>query len=78
MDSTGGAVQLRRLGAQAGVRRRFTPHQLRHAHAVELAREGLALNIIQCQLGYPKPRMTTVYPAYAENPGVMYCSVHSQ
>ncbi len=35
-------IQLRRLAAQAGVRRRFAPHQLRHAHAVELAREGLA------------------------------------
>jgi site-specific recombinase XerD len=31
--------ELRRLAAQAGVRRRFAPHQLRHAHAVELARE---------------------------------------
>jgi site-specific recombinase XerD len=28
--------ELRRLAAQAGVRRRFAPHQLRHAHAVEL------------------------------------------
>jgi integrase len=39
-------VELRRLAAQAGVRRRFAPHQLRHAHAVELAREGMALNVI--------------------------------
>ena len=30
-------VELRRLAAQAGVRRRFAPHQLRHAHAVEIA-----------------------------------------
>jgi hypothetical protein len=34
-------VELRRLAAQAGVRRRFAPHQLRHAHALELAREGV-------------------------------------
>ncbi len=27
--------QLRRVAASAGVRRRFAPHQLRHAHAVE-------------------------------------------
>ena len=33
-------IQLRRLAAAAGVRRRFAPHQLRHAHAVEMAREG--------------------------------------
>jgi len=24
----------------AGVRRRFAPHQLRHAHAIEMSREG--------------------------------------
>jgi site-specific recombinase XerC len=31
---------------------RFAPNQLRHAHAVELAREGVAVNIIQRQLGH--------------------------
>ena len=44
--------ELRDLAAAAGVRRRFAPHQLRHAHAVELAREGVAVNIIQRQLGH--------------------------
>jgi hypothetical protein len=39
-SSAGVRVELRRLAAQAGVRRRFAPHQLRHAHAVELAREA--------------------------------------
>ena len=34
-------AEFRRLAADAGVRRRFAPHQLRHAHAVELAREGV-------------------------------------
>ena len=37
----------------AGVRRRFAPHQLRHAHAVEMAREGVPLVVIQRQLGTP-------------------------
>ncbi|MDX6620858.1 MAG: integrase/recombinase XerD [Gaiellales bacterium] len=39
-----GAVrtQLRRVSMQAGVRRRFAPHQLRHAHAVEMALGGRA------------------------------------
>jgi site-specific recombinase XerD len=32
--------QFRRTAARAGVRRRFAPHQLRHAHAVEMAHEG--------------------------------------
>jgi hypothetical protein len=46
---SGAAVrcEFRRLATRAGVRRRFAPHQLRHAHALELAREGVALNIIQ-------------------------------
>ena len=33
---------LRRTAVATGVRRRFAPHQLRHAHAVELARERRA------------------------------------
>jgi site-specific recombinase XerD len=53
--------ELRRLAAQAGVRRRFAPHQLRHAHAVELAREGVPLNIIQRQLGHVNLGTTSVY-----------------
>jgi site-specific recombinase XerD len=31
---------LRRVAVRAGVRRRFAPHQLRHAHAVEMAARG--------------------------------------
>lgn len=33
-SSAGVRVELRRLASQAAVRRRFAPHQLRHAHAV--------------------------------------------
>jgi integrase len=43
--------QLARTAAKAGVRRRFAPHQLRHAHAVEMAHEGVPLVVIQRQLG---------------------------
>jgi site-specific recombinase XerD len=49
------------LAADAGVRRRFAPHQLRHAHAVELAREGVAINIIQRQLGHTDLGTTSTY-----------------
>jgi integrase len=45
-------AQLRRVASKAGVRRRFAPHQLRHAHAVELAHEDVPLNVIQRQLGH--------------------------
>jgi site-specific recombinase XerC len=42
-----GPLRVAPAGRQAGVRRRFAPHQLRNAHALELAREGVPLNIIQ-------------------------------
>lgn len=50
-SSAAARTQFRRLASQTGVRRRFAPHQLRHAHAVEMAREGVPLNVIQRQLG---------------------------
>ena len=54
-------LELHRLPLQAGVRRRFAPHQLRHAHAIELAREGIAPNIIQRQLGHANLGTTSIY-----------------
>jgi site-specific recombinase XerD len=54
-------AELRVLAARAGVRRRFAPHQLRHAHAVEMAREGVPLNVIQRQLGHCNLGVTSVY-----------------
>jgi site-specific recombinase XerD len=54
-------VQLREAALQAGVRRRFAPHQLRHAHAVEMSREGVPLVVIQRQLGHANLGITSVY-----------------
>jgi site-specific recombinase XerD len=51
-SSAAARADLRRTAVAAGVRRRFAPHQLRHAHAVELAREGVPLIVIQRQLGH--------------------------
>ena len=51
----------RATAAAAGVRRRFAPHQLRHAHAVEMAREGVPLVVIQRQLGHSNLGITSVY-----------------
>jgi site-specific recombinase XerD len=50
-SNTAVRAQLRHFAAQAGVRRRFAPYRLRHAHAVEMAREGVPLVVIQRQLG---------------------------
>jgi integrase/recombinase XerD len=54
-------TELRHAAARAGVRRRFAPHQLRHAHAVEMAREGVPLIVIQRQLGHTNLGMTSIY-----------------
>jgi integrase/recombinase XerD len=60
-SATAARGELRRLAAQAGVRRRFAPHQLRHAHAIEMAHEGIPLPIIQRQLGHAHLGITSVY-----------------
>jgi site-specific recombinase XerD len=59
--ATAARAELRELATAAGVRRRFAPHQLRHAHAVELAREGVAVNIIQRELGHTDLGTTSTY-----------------
>jgi site-specific recombinase XerD len=43
------------------VRRRLAPHQLRHAHAVEMAHEGVPLVVIQRQLGHAHLGITSSY-----------------
>ena len=57
----GARSQLHLAAASAGVRRRFAPHQLRHAHAVEMSREGVPLLVIQRQLGHADLAITSVY-----------------
>jgi integrase len=54
-------TQLHAAAARAGVRRRFAPHQLRHAHAIEMSREGVPLLVIQRQLGHADLAITSVY-----------------
>jgi site-specific recombinase XerD len=54
-------VEFRRRAAHATIRRRFAPHQLRHAHAIELAREGVTLNVIQRQYGRANLGTTSIY-----------------
>jgi hypothetical protein len=60
-DQASARRQLARIAAAAGVRRRFAPHQLRHAHAVELAHEEIPLVVIQRQLGHAHLGVTSVY-----------------
>ena len=74
---TGVREELRRLANQAAVRRRFVPHQLRHAHAVELAREGVPLNVIQRQLGHSNLGVTSTYLQGIDNAEVIN-AVHTR
>jgi site-specific recombinase XerD len=60
-SSAAARANLRRTALEAGVRPRFAPHQLRHAHAVELAREGVPLIVIQRQLGHSNLGITSIY-----------------
>src|SRR6201987_1021388 len=60
-EASAARKQLHHAAASAGVRRRFAPHQLRHAHAVEMAHEGLPLIVIQRQLGHANLGITSVY-----------------
>jgi site-specific recombinase XerD len=60
LTTTSVRQQPRRTAAKAGVRRRFAPHQLRHAHAAEMAREGVPLNVIQRQLRHTNLAITSV------------------
>ena len=60
-ESSSARKQLARTAGSAGVRRRFAPHQLRHAHAVEMAHEGVPLVVIQRQLRHANLGITSIY-----------------
>jgi integrase len=69
--------QLRRTAAHAGVRRRFAPHQLRHAHAIEMAHEGVPLVVIQRQLGHANLGITSIYLQGIDSSEII-ATVHSR
>ncbi|MFL5861437.1 MAG: tyrosine-type recombinase/integrase [Solirubrobacteraceae bacterium] len=60
-EASAARKQLHHAAAAAGVRRRFAPHQLRHAHAVEIAHDGVPLVVIQRQLGHANLGITSIY-----------------
>jgi site-specific recombinase XerD len=70
-------AKLRRLAVDARLRRRFAPHQLRHAHAIEMAHEGVALNIIQRQLGHTDLGVTSIYLQGIDNAEIIN-AVHAR
>ncbi len=76
--AAGVRTQLHNVAAHAGVRRRLAPHQLRHAHAVEMSREGVALLVIQRQLGHANLAITSVYLRGIDNAEIVHTVVHER
>ena len=60
-EASAARKQLHHAAAEAGVRRRFAPHQLRHAHAVEMAHEEGPLVVSRRQLGHANLGITSIY-----------------
>lgn len=75
--SAGIRAQLHHAAATAGVRRRFAPHQLRHAHAVEMSREGISLLVTQRQLGHADLAITSRYLRGIDNTEII-AAVHER
>jgi integrase len=76
-ESSAARKQLARTAVRAGVRRRFAPHQHRHAHAVEMAHEGLPLVVIQRQLGHASLGITSIYQQGIDSSEIIH-TVHSR
>jgi site-specific recombinase XerD len=76
-SSAAARADLRTTAARAGVRRRFAAHQLRHAHAVEMAHEGVPLIVIQRQLGHSNLGITSIYLQGIDNAEIID-TVHSR
>ncbi len=58
-ETSAARKQLHHAATEAGVRRRFAPHHLRHAHTVEMAHERVPLVVIQRQ--HANLGITSVY-----------------
>lgn len=61
LNPTAARKAMRALCITAGVRKRVSPHQMRHAHAVDLHQHGFADHDLMRQLGHSNLVVTNVY-----------------
>ncbi len=61
LNRTAVSETLHRLAHKAGIEKRVHPHGFRHTHAYELMMEGIAMPIIQQQLGHASLATTSIY-----------------
>lgn len=57
---------LKRSCNQAGIKKKVTPHTLRHSYATHLIENGVGLRYVQDLLGHAKPETTMIYTHVAK------------
>ncbi|NQX78619.1 site-specific tyrosine recombinase/integron integrase [Gilvibacter sp.] len=57
---------LKRSCQRAGIKKRVTPHTLRHSYATHLIEKGVGLRYVQELLGHAKPETTMIYTHVAK------------